>query len=89
MAISQLRYVTYTSHSVQVMTSRKLPHLMGLAEVRARLGYSRQWTSVVVGRRDFPEPVLTLEMGRIWLAEDIEAWAAEHQGEFSEPAEGE
>jgi predicted DNA-binding transcriptional regulator AlpA len=57
---------------------------MGAAEIRARLGYSRQWTSVILDRRDFPEPVLTLEMGRIWLAEDVEAWAAEHQGDAAE-----
>lgn len=84
MVITQLRNRAYTPHSVQFMSSRKLPHLMGMAEVRARLGYSRQWTSVIVNRRDFPEPVLELEMGRIWLAEDIDRWAAEHQGDVAD-----
>jgi prophage regulatory protein len=84
MSFTQLRYVAYQSHSVQFMASRKLPRLMGVGEIRARLGFSRQWATVVVNRKDFPDPVLVLEMGRIWLAEDVEKWAREHQGDASE-----
>lgn len=62
------------------MTDRKrLPRLMGAEEIRQRLGFSRQWTYVITNRRDFPEPVYELAMGKIWLAEDVEAWAAAHR----------
>jgi predicted DNA-binding transcriptional regulator AlpA len=62
---------------------------MGAAEIQERLGYSRQWTYVLIGRRNFPEPVETLAMGQIWLAEDVEEWIAKHRAELAEEPEGE
>lgn len=56
------------------MAGRKLPRLMGQAEIRERLGYSRQWVATLINSKGFPEPVYELEMGRIWLAEDVERW---------------
>ena len=54
--------------------ARKL-NLMGSAEIRVRLGgISRQRVYQITQRRDFPEPVAKLEMGNVWLAEDVEAW---------------
>lgn len=50
--------------------------LMGTAEVADYLGISRQWADVITGRRDFPEPLAVLKAGRIWLADDVEAYAA-------------
>ena len=87
MAISQLRDGMITGHSVQVMPDRKLPRLMGQAEIRERLGISRQWVGVLVNRRDFPEAAYELEMGRIWLAEDVEVWIREHRPELAEDPE--
>lgn len=52
---------------------------MGQAEIRERLGTSRQWTSVLIGRKDFPDPAYVLEMGRIWLADDVEKWISVHR----------
>ncbi|WP_326554581.1 helix-turn-helix transcriptional regulator [Micromonospora sp. NBC_01813] len=49
---------------------------MGTAEVADYLGISRQWADVITGRRDFPEPLAVLKAGRIWLADDVEAYAA-------------
>ena len=56
---------------------KKRLHLMGSAEIRVRLGgISRQRVYQITQRRDFPEPVAQLEMGNVWLAEDVEAWIA-------------
>ncbi|MFI6823948.1 helix-turn-helix transcriptional regulator [Micromonospora sp. NPDC050187] len=58
---------------------RKL-RLVGSAEIRTMLGgISRQRVYQVTQRRDFPEPVAKLEMGNVWLAEDVERWVAEHR----------
>lgn len=68
---------------------RDLPRLMGQQEIRARLGYSRQHTAVLINAKGFPEPAYALAMGRIWLAEDVEAWIREHRPDLAEPTEGE
>jgi predicted DNA-binding transcriptional regulator AlpA len=48
---------------------------MGAHEVRVRLGgISRQRVYQLTGRGDFPKPVADLAQGKIWLADDIEAW---------------
>jgi hypothetical protein len=40
MAFSQLRHDMYWTHSVRDMAKRRIPKLMGAAEIQARLGYS-------------------------------------------------
>jgi prophage regulatory protein len=67
---------------------RKLPRLMGQQEIRERLGYSRQHTAMLIGQKGFPDPAYVLGMGRIWLAEEVEAWIAEHRPELAQDAEG-
>lgn len=63
---------------------------MGQQEIRARLGYSRQHVGVIINSKGFPDPAVDyLAMGRIWLAEDIEAWIAEHRPALAEEPEGE
>jgi prophage regulatory protein len=69
------------------MSGRQLPRLMGFQEVQARLGYSRQHTTNLVKEKGFPDPVYELAMGRIWLAEDVEAWIAEHRPALAEDPE--
>ena len=64
-----------------------LPRLMGQQEIRDRLGYTRGHTWVIIGRKGFPEPVYTLAMGRIWLAEDVEKWIAENRPALAEDPE--
>ncbi|MFG2056469.1 helix-turn-helix transcriptional regulator [Micromonospora sp. NPDC048930] len=62
---------------------------MGTHEIRVRLGgISRQRVYELAMRRSFPEPVAELEQGRVWLAEDVEAWIAEHRREIAD-VEGE
>jgi predicted DNA-binding transcriptional regulator AlpA len=62
---------------------------MGQQEIRARLGYSRQHTAILIGAKGFPDPAYVLGMGRIWLAADVEAWIAEHRPDLAGDVEGE
>nr|MDT0656482.1 hypothetical protein [Micromonospora sp. DSM 115978] len=48
---------------------------MALAEVAAFLGVSRQRAAVLVDRPDFPAPIDTLTVGRIWSAGDVRTYA--------------
>ena len=50
---------------------------MGLAEIVDLIGVSRQRVDQLTRQKDFPEPVTTLQSGRIWNAKDIEVWARE------------
>jgi len=61
---------------------------MGQQEIRDRLGYSRQHTWIIIGAKGFPDPAYELAMGRIWLAEDVEAWIREHRPELAGDVEG-
>jgi len=50
--------------------------LMGVAEVCALLGVSKQRVDQLVRTHpDFPRPVAELAAGRIWLRADILKWA--------------
>ncbi|MEV1330386.1 AlpA family phage regulatory protein [Micromonospora costi] len=56
--------------------------LVGSAEIRVMLGgVSRQRVYQITNRRDFPEPVATLQMGNVWLAEEVERWIAQRRPE--------
>jgi prophage regulatory protein len=57
---------------------------MGQQEIRDRLGYTRQHTWVIIGRKGFPDPIVDyLAMGRIWLASDVEAWIRENRPDLT------
>lgn len=60
---------------------------MGQQEIRARLGFSRQYTSTLINTKGFPDPAYELAMGRIWLAEEIESWIAANRPYLAEDAE--
>ena len=53
-----------------------LPALAAAHEIGRMLGVSRQRVTQLAATSDFPAPVAVLSVGRIWLREDIEAWAA-------------
>jgi predicted DNA-binding transcriptional regulator AlpA len=63
--------------------------LMGTAEIAERLGVTparvAQLTDSV--RREFPRPLARLKMGQVWLAQDVEAWIAEHRPNLAEDPE--
>lgn len=54
------------------------PDVMGPAEVRERLGVSRNRAYRVTVRPDFPEPAVLVSGRRVWLTADVEAWMAKH-----------
>lgn len=49
---------------------------MGIAEIRALLGISRQRADQITRKPDFPSPVADLAMGKVWDAEAVREWAA-------------
>lgn len=55
-----------------------VPPLVAAHEVAALLGLSRQRVSQIAVAEGFPEPAAVLQVGRIWLREDIVAWAEAH-----------
>lgn len=60
---------------------------MGTAEIAKALGVGRQRAYVLSRRKDFPDPVVVLEMGAVWDAAAVEAWIAVHRPELNEPDE--
>ncbi|WP_442934899.1 hypothetical protein [Micromonospora sp. CPCC 205558] len=50
--------------------------VMALAEVADYLGVSRQRAAILVDRPDFPAPMETLTVGRIWDAVEVREYAA-------------
>jgi hypothetical protein len=48
---------------------------MGLAEVRALLGVSRQRADQITRKPGFPAPVTRLATGKVWDADAVRAWA--------------
>ena len=53
-------------------------YLVGAAEIGALLRLSRQRVQQLAAEPDFPEPIATLAMGKVWLGRDIETWARTH-----------
>ena len=83
------------AHSVIIYSVRGVPakrptfRLMGSAEIGRRLGgISRTRVYQITQRRGFPEPYAVLEMGNVWLADDVEAWIRQHRPEINEATEG-
>ena len=62
------------------MSSTGRLDLMGAGEIARLLGVSRQRVQQLAQRPDFPEPVAVLDMGKVWKAEDIRAWAVRRAG---------
>lgn len=51
--------------------------LMGVAEIAALLGVSRQYVNRLSNTPSFPPPAAVLSAGKIWKRDDIETWARE------------
>ncbi|MEU8334865.1 helix-turn-helix transcriptional regulator [Micromonospora tulbaghiae] len=62
--------------------------LMGQAEIADRLGVSRQRVQQLIARPDWPEPYVTLAMGKVWKREAIEEWIREHRPADPGPEDG-
>jgi predicted DNA-binding transcriptional regulator AlpA len=59
------------------------PRFVGAWEIEQRLGVSRQRLLELIARPDWPAPCAVLAMGKIWLREDVEEWAARHCTEIT------
>jgi predicted DNA-binding transcriptional regulator AlpA len=53
--------------------------IMGVAEIKDLIGVSRQRVYQMAKRPDFPEAYAEMAQGKVWRADEIEAWAAEHR----------
>ena len=52
--------------------------LVGVAEIAAMLGVSRQRIDQLTATEGFPDPIADLTAGRIWSRSAVEAWMADH-----------
>ena len=58
-------------------------HLMGAAEIGARLRVSRQRVQQIVARADFPKPEHVLAMGKVWSSASVEEWIRDHRPDLA------
>lgn len=50
--------------------------LMGVSEIAEYLGVSRQRVDALARTKaDFPAPAASLQAGRVWRRQEVEAWA--------------
>jgi len=60
---------------------------MGIGEIRIRLGVSKQWAGQLTHRVDFPRPCAELIRGKVWLADEVEAWIRVHRPDLADGQE--
>jgi hypothetical protein len=64
------------------LTIDVVPAVAGVAEAAEILGWDKRRVITYLNRGSFPEPFTSLASGRIWLREDLEAfardWRARH-----------
>jgi predicted DNA-binding transcriptional regulator AlpA len=56
----------------------RVHHLVGSAEIGRMLGVSRQRVQQLISRKDFPRPVVVLDMGKVWKRTEVSEWATSH-----------
>nr|MDT0659258.1 helix-turn-helix domain-containing protein [Micromonospora sp. DSM 115978] len=59
----------------------------GFTELAERLGVSKQRTSEIINRFDFPEPIDYLAAGRVWAKTEVEVWIKKHRPNLDHPDE--
>lgn len=57
------------------LTVEVIPPLAGVAEAAAILGWDKRRVITYLDRGAFPQPLIALASGRIWLREDVESFA--------------
>jgi hypothetical protein len=66
------------------LTIEVVPSVVGVAEAAEIMGWDKRRVITYIDRGSFPEPLTALASGRIWLREDVEAyadaWRASHPG---------
>jgi prophage regulatory protein len=64
-------------------------HLMGAGEIGDRLGgVSRQRVQQIVAKPGFPKPYDELQMGKVWLIDDVEAWVRANRPDLADTEPG-
>lgn len=53
--------------------------LLGTHEIRVLLGVSRQRAHQITTAPSFPKPVANLTRGKIWRADEVDAWIRQHR----------
>jgi hypothetical protein len=59
------------------LTIEVVPDLVGVSEAAEIMGWDKRRVITYIDRGHFPEPIAALAGGRIWLREDVEAYAAD------------
>jgi hypothetical protein len=72
--VAELRTVVGDEAS---LTIDVIPDLVGVAEAADIMGWDKRRVITYIDRGHFPEPITALAGGRIWLREDVEAYAAD------------
>ena len=72
--LKELRKITGED---ETLTVEIIPTLAGVAEAAEIMGWDKRRVVTYIDRGSFPEPLTSLAMGRVWLREDVEAFAAE------------
>ena len=60
-----------------ILTVEMIPQVVGVAEAAEIMGWDKRRVITYIDRGHFPEPIVALASGRIWLRDDVEAYAAE------------
>jgi prophage regulatory protein len=47
-------------------------------------GISKQRVYELTMRKNFPDPVAELAQGKVWLADEVEKWIAEHRPDLAD-----
>jgi len=57
------------------LTVEVVPELVGVSEAADIVGWDKRRVITYIERGHFPEPIAALAGGRIWLREEVEAYA--------------
>ena len=70
--LAELRTVTGRRRHAHVEV---VPDVVGVAEAAEIMGWDKRRVVTYIDRGSFPEPITALASGRIWLREDVQAYA--------------
>jgi hypothetical protein len=77
--LDELRNVTGDDVDLMIEV---IPAVVGVAEAAEIMGWDKRRVITYIDRGSFPEPIVALASGRIWLREDVEdyadQWRASH-----------
>ena len=59
------------------LTVEVVPDVVGVAEAAEIMGWDKRRVVTYIDRGSFPEPITALASGRIWLRDDVQAYAEE------------